>query len=135
MFREYPAEQGSVDEPAIPPGDISSHPPRIVTTPSHVSSRFGLARFARVRRFMAFSLPRDRVFLWLAAVGAAFVAAVALHQAMRWYDHPIGGMLVTPDLEVAAVGLPTWDGLTQGLAYPDRVLAADGVNLSGAKAR
>lgn len=31
---------------------------------------------------------------------------------------------------MSAVGLPTWDGLAKGLAYPDRVLAVDGVDLS-----
>ncbi len=79
---------------------------------------------------MPFSLSRDRVFLGLAAIAAAFIAAVALQQAIQWYEHPIGGMLVTADLEVSAAGLPTWDGLAKGLAYPDRVLAVDGEDLS-----
>src|SRR5271154_1441618 len=73
---------------------------------------------------------RVRFTVWVLGIVAAGVAAMAMHQAIRWYDHPVAGMLVTADLEVASVGEPSWDAFAHGLAYPDRVLGVDGLDLT-----
>ncbi len=79
---------------------------------------------------MAASDPRSSPFVLIAAIGASSIAALALDNAVRWYDHPVAGVLVLPDLEVASVGVPSPDGVATGLSYPDRILSVDGVDLS-----
>src|SRR5579872_4519326 len=79
---------------------------------------------------MQSSFPRGNRFVWVAAVAASLLAAVATVNAVRWYNHPIAGVLVTCDLEAAVLGMPDWDGVTKGLAYPDRIVGIDGVDLS-----
>jgi signal transduction histidine kinase len=79
---------------------------------------------------MASPSPHGGLLPWLVGAGAVLVAALALYAAVSWYGHPIGGMLLTPDLEVSSVGMPSWDGLAKGLRYPDRVLTIDGNKLS-----
>ena len=49
---------------------------------------------------------------------------------MRWYGHPVGGVLVDSHMIVSGAGLPTWDGLRQGLRFPDRIIAVDGIDLA-----
>jgi signal transduction histidine kinase len=72
--------------------------------------------------------------VWVAGILATFIAALALNNAIRWYDHPVGGLLPTADLEVSSFGPPTWDGLAQGLSYPDRILSINDLELSNAPA-
>ncbi len=79
--------------------------------------------------------PRLGFTVWFLGLLAASVATMAIHQALQWYDHPVAGMLVTADLEVSSVGMPTWDGMSQGLSFPDRVLAVDGVDLTRLRGR
>ena len=79
---------------------------------------------------MQSSFPRGNRFVWIAAVVASLLAAVAIVNAVRWYGHPVAGVLVTSDLEVSSLGRPDWDGAMKGLAYPDRVVAVDGADLS-----
>jgi signal transduction histidine kinase len=74
--------------------------------------------------------PRTRLLVWALALAAATIAVLGMHQAIRWYDHPVAGILVTADREVSSVGMPTWDGLAQGLGYPDQVLAVNGLDLT-----
>jgi two-component system sensor histidine kinase HydH len=80
---------------------------------------------------MQSSFPQRSPFVWLAALVAGFIAAVAIVNAVRWYDHPVAGVLVTCDLEVSGLGMPDWDSVAKGLAYPDRILRVDGLDLSG----
>ncbi|MGH7438374.1 MAG: ATP-binding protein [Polyangiaceae bacterium] len=79
---------------------------------------------------MQSSFPRGNRFVWIAAVAASLLAAVAIVNAVRWYGRPVAGVLVTSDLEVSSLGRPDWDGAMKGLAYPDRIVAVDGVDLS-----
>jgi signal transduction histidine kinase len=79
---------------------------------------------------MQSSFPRSSRFVWVAAVAASLLAAVAIVNAVRWYGHPVAGVLVTSDLEVATLGRPDWDAAVKGLAYPDRIVGIDGVDLS-----
>ena len=58
------------------------------------------------------------------------IAGVAVHGATVSYGLPIAGLLVTPDAVISNTGLPTWSGVQQGLRYPDRVLKADGVDIT-----
>jgi two-component system sensor histidine kinase HydH len=82
---------------------------------------------------MQATFPRSTSFVWLAAVAASCVVAVAMVNAVRWYEHPVAGLLLTGDLEVAGLGMSDWDGVAKGLAYPDRIVRADGVDLSALK--
>ena len=56
---------------------------------------------------MQATFPRSTSFVWLAAVAASCVVAVAMVNAVRWYDHPVAGLLLTSDLEVPASACPT----------------------------
>jgi signal transduction histidine kinase len=73
---------------------------------------------------------RVRFTIFVLGLAAASVAAMAMHQAIRWYDHPVAGLLLTPQQQVCAVGMPDWDGFAQGLRFPDRVVFVDGVDLA-----
>jgi signal transduction histidine kinase len=57
------------------------------------------------------------------------VAAVALSGAVQWYGHPFAGVLLTPEGRVSSVGMPSWDGIAQGLQFPDQIESIDGVPL------
>ncbi len=63
------------------------------------------------------------------AMAAALLAAVALQQAAEWYQHPFPGILLTPEGNVSSIGMPTWDGIEQGLRFPDRIVSVDGAPL------
>jgi signal transduction histidine kinase len=70
---------------------------------------------------------------WLAVVTAllmVFLAGVSLREAVVSYGMPVGGLLVTPDGVVSNTGLPSWSGVRQGLRFPNRILKADGVELT-----
>jgi signal transduction histidine kinase len=73
---------------------------------------------------------RVRLAILVLGLAAASVAAMAMHQAIRWYDHPVAGMLLSPQQQVCAVGMPDWDGFAQCLRFPDRVVFVDGVDLT-----
>src|SRR5258708_1921530 len=73
---------------------------------------------------------RASPLVWVAGVVALGVAAVALVNAVSWYGHPVAGGLVTSELEVSSVGMPDWDGVRKGLAFPDRIVAVDGIDLA-----
>jgi signal transduction histidine kinase len=82
--------------------------------------------------------PKRRWSIYVAALLCACVATIALAGAVRWYGHPVPGLLVDPDLVVSSIGLPTWDGVRQGLAFPDRIVQVNDVDLRadhGAAAR
>jgi signal transduction histidine kinase len=78
-------------------------------------------------------VPRAGPVVWIAGIVAACIAAIALHSAVQWYDHPVGGLFLLSDMEVSDVGSPSWDGLAQGLAYPDRILSINGADLRHAR--
>lgn len=79
---------------------------------------------------MQSTFPRSNFFVWPAALAASCLAAVAVVNAVRWYDHPVASVLVTCDLEVSGLGMPYWDSVAKGLAYPDRILLVDDTDLS-----
>ena len=73
---------------------------------------------------------RSRWLVTLLAAIATIIAALAVNNAARWYDHAFAELLVDPDGVVSGIGAPSWEGMRQGLRFPDRVLEADGEPLS-----
>ncbi|WP_044243360.1 sensor histidine kinase [Chondromyces apiculatus] len=71
--------------------------------------------------------PFRRWILALVAVAALFVAAVSFRGAVTWYERPFAGLLVDPEGVVSSLALPSWQGMQQGLRYPDRLIEIDGV--------
>lgn len=63
------------------------------------------------------------------ALITALIVTLALRAAVAWHGAPIAGVLVNPDLMVSSFGLPDWSGPQQGLAFPDRVVKVDGIDL------
>jgi signal transduction histidine kinase len=72
---------------------------------------------------------KRRWIVYVLAVGALVVQAIALGGAIDWYGKVTPKVLIDPDLIVSDVGLPGWDGLREGLRFPDRVLAVEGIDL------
>jgi signal transduction histidine kinase len=70
-------------------------------------------------------------FLALLVMAAALLAVTGTG-AVRSYGRPLPGLFVDPELVVSSVGWPSWSGVEAGLRYPDRVIAVDGIALSGA---
>ena len=70
-------------------------------------------------------------FLALLVVSATLLAVTGTG-AVRSYGRPLPGVFVDPERVVSSVGWPSWSGVQAGLRYPDRVIAVDGVALSGA---
>jgi signal transduction histidine kinase len=70
---------------------------------------------------------------WPAGVIALFafcVLGVAIHDAVGFHGAPIAGIWVEPDGAVSNTGLPSWDGLRQGLRFPDRIVEVDGRDIT-----
>jgi signal transduction histidine kinase len=72
---------------------------------------------------------RRSLTAWFIALFTTCVGAVAFQQAVRWYQHPFAGVLVTPQGIVSSIGLPSWNGIEQGLRFPDRPASIEGVTL------
>jgi signal transduction histidine kinase len=79
---------------------------------------------------MAYQLQKRSLTAWVIALIAICVGAVAFQQAVRWYQHPFAGVLITPQGIVSSIGLPTWSGIEQGLRFPDRPLSIDGKSVT-----
>src|SRR5438552_18877356 len=75
---------------------------------------------------MSTAAARRPWLLSLAAV-AVLAAVVAAANAVDWYGHPCAEVLVDPDGVVSGIGSPSWAGTRQGLKFPDRIVAVDGV--------
>src|SRR5437868_1798873 len=71
----------------------------------------------------AHGVDKARLWLWTLIVGV--VASIALRDAVEWYGHSVPGLLVDPVGNVASPGLPSWEGRTRGLKFPDRIRPAD----------
>jgi signal transduction histidine kinase len=78
---------------------------------------------------------RHHRLLVVLAIAILAFAMVPLRAALTWYDHPFAGILVDPDGVVSSFGLPGWDGLRQGLHFPDRIVEVDGHPLEPARGR
>jgi signal transduction histidine kinase len=76
---------------------------------------------------------RRSLTAWVIVIIATCVGAVAFQQAVRWYQHPFAGVLITPQGIVSSIGLPSWSGIEQGLRFPDRPVSIDGVTLAHAR--
>ena len=70
----------------------------------------------------------------LMALIAFCVLGVAIYDAVGFHGQPIAGIWLEPNGAVSNTGLPSWDGLRQGLHFPDRVLEVDDVDVSRAAA-
>jgi Osmosensitive K+ channel histidine kinase len=60
---------------------------------------------------------------------ALAVAVVAVPGAIESYGQPVAGVLVGPDGVISNLTDSTWDGPRQGLHFPDRIVAIEGVRL------
>src|SRR5688572_11498073 len=58
------------------------------------------------------------------------VLSVAIYDAVGFHGAPIAGVWVDPDGAVSNTGLPSWDGLRQGLRFPDRIVEVDGQEIT-----
>src|SRR5260370_602159 len=76
--------------------------------------------------------PRSSLAVRTLAIGAVCLAAVALHGAVRWYGRSFAGVLVTQDCVISSIGTPIWDGIRQGMRFPDRIVRVDGIELDHA---
>jgi signal transduction histidine kinase len=77
--------------------------------------------------------PRSSITVRALAIAAVCLAVLAVQGAVRWYGRPVAGFLVNPDGTVSSIGTPTWDGIRQGLRFPDRIVSVDGVELRSAR--
>ena len=59
------------------------------------------------------------------------IAGVAVPEAIGWYGQPVAGVLVGPDAVVSEIAGSSWDGPRQGLRFPDRIVAVEGIRLEG----
>jgi two-component system, NtrC family, sensor histidine kinase HydH len=67
----------------------------------------------------------------LVTLAVVVVSAVAVQGAVRYYGHPIAGIFIDSSGVVSAVGPAYLDGKQKNLAFPDRILAINGVPLEG----
>jgi signal transduction histidine kinase len=71
--------------------------------------------------------------VYLIGALALAVVVIAVPNAVSWYGRPVPGVLVGPDAVVSSISSSNWDGATQGLRFPDRIVAVDGRDLSSLK--
>jgi hypothetical protein len=83
---------------------------------------------------MSATSKHHRLLLALALAILGF-AGLPLRAAIAWIDAPFAGVLVDPDGVVSSFGLPTWDGIEQGLRFPDEILEIDGRTLTAGPGR
>ncbi len=76
-----------------------------------------------------------RAPLWIWASIVCVVTCIAIRDAVRWYGHPIPGLLVEASGSVATLGLPSWEGKQRGLSFPARIEPAVGAAHDGSRAR
>jgi signal transduction histidine kinase len=60
------------------------------------------------------------------ALFAFCVLGIAIYDAVGFHGRPVAGIWLEPDGAVSNTGSPNWDGLRQGLRFPDRIAAVDG---------
>lgn len=65
----------------------------------------------------------------MAMIGTVAVMAVIGLTAIRYHRSPFPGVLVDADGVVSNLGLPSWPGFEEGLAYPDRIVSVAGEDL------
>ena len=73
--------------------------------------------------------PKHHRVLLASAVAILVFALLPLRLAIGWYQSPFAGILIDPDGHVSSFGLPTWDGFTQELHFPDRIVSVEGALL------
>jgi signal transduction histidine kinase len=74
--------------------------------------------------------PKGSPVVWAIAAVAICATAIALTRAVQWYGHPFPGVLVTSDGNVSSIGMPTWNGIQDGLRFPDHIESIEGVPLA-----
>ena len=72
---------------------------------------------------------RRRWAFYIAMIGTVAVMAVIGLNATSNYRRPFPGVLVDADGVVSSLGLPSWPGFQEGLAYPDRIVSVAGRDL------
>ncbi|MBK8258144.1 MAG: HAMP domain-containing histidine kinase [Polyangiaceae bacterium] len=74
---------------------------------------------------------RRRWAFYIAMIGTVAVMAVIGLSATGYYRKPFPGVLLDADGVVSSLGLPSWPGFRQGLAFPDRLVSVGNRDLSG----
>ena len=74
---------------------------------------------------------RWRWAFYIAMIGTVAVMAVIGLSAAGHYSRPVPGVLVDAEGVVSSLGLPSWPGFREGLAFPDRLVSVGGVDLRG----
>ncbi|MEZ4301006.1 MAG: HAMP domain-containing sensor histidine kinase [Polyangiaceae bacterium] len=72
---------------------------------------------------------RLRWAFYIAMIGTVAVMAVIGLSATGYYRKPFPGVLVDADGVVSSLGLPSWPGFRQGLAFPDQLVSVEGKDL------
>jgi signal transduction histidine kinase len=94
--------------------------------------RPGRSALDETRRPRSMANNRSSPGHWLVYVLAALaiaLAADALSQGVRWYRHPVAGVLIDANALVSSLGLSHWDGDRKRLKFPDQIVEADGQSL------
>src|SRR5713226_4144527 len=58
------------------------------------------------------------------------ITGVSTIEGAKWVGQTFAGFLVTPRIVVANIGQHYWSGIIAGLKYPDKILTANGQNIS-----
>jgi len=78
---------------------------------------------------MMFRMRRRWAFYVAMVVTVAVMAVMGLC-ATGYYNRPFPGVLVDAEGIVSSLGLPSWPGFHQGLAFPDQLVEVEGEDLS-----
>ncbi len=74
-----------------------------------------------------------RVVFIALIIAALTIGAVCIWNAVQWLDKPFPGFLVNQRMVVGYIGQYHWTGTQAGLKYPDKILRANGKEVSSAK--
>jgi len=75
-----------------------------------------------------------RVVFIALILAALTIGAVCIWNAVQWIDKPFPGFLVNQRMVVGYIGQYHWTGTQAGLKYPDKILRANGKEVSSAEA-
>jgi class 3 adenylate cyclase len=71
-----------------------------------------------------------RTFFLVIVLAFFLISGLAVIEGIKWVGQNFAGFLITPRIVVANNGLHYWSGMKAGLKYPDKILSANGQNIS-----